>query len=265
MRFMSIYHAAEQREPSEEHMAEMGKLIEEMSRKGILLSTGALAAERTRVRYENGKTTVTDGPFSESKEVVAGYAVTRYATKEEAIEGTKTFLRRAGDGQCEVRPIFETEDFPESDEEQAGGWRDQEIKLRDGAKAPGAPFFPPKPAGKRRFMMLVRADAFTESEGVPSQKLLTEMVGLMQELSEKKALLAGDGLKPTKEGSRVTLSKGNFSVTDGPFTEAKELIAGYTTIEVSSKEEAIAYASRQAKIHGEGIGAPGEIELRELL
>jgi hypothetical protein len=93
-------------------MAEMGKLIDEMTREGVLLATeGCLpSAMGARVRLANGKITVTDGPFTESKELVAGFALIRAASKAEAIELTKRFLKIAGEGESEIRQVFEADE-----------------------------------------------------------------------------------------------------------------------------------------------------------
>ena len=114
MRFLSIYKAPETNvPPTTEEMARMGKLIEEMTNAGVLLATeGCLpSAKGARVRRSGGKLTVTDGPFTESKELVAGFALLNAKSKEEAIELTKRFLEVAGEGECEIRQIFEAEDF----------------------------------------------------------------------------------------------------------------------------------------------------------
>ncbi len=110
MRFLSIYKSTETGvPPSSEHIAEMGKLIEEMSKSGALIATeGCLPSSKgARIRLANGKLTVLDGPFTESKEVIGGFALLEATSKEEAIEMTKRFLKVAGDGECEIRQIFE--------------------------------------------------------------------------------------------------------------------------------------------------------------
>ncbi|MET9363267.1 YciI family protein [Streptomyces sp. NPDC006632] len=98
--------------PSAELMQRMGQLIEEMTKAGVLLDTAGLtgAAEGTRVRWNGGEMTVTDGPFTESKEVVGGYAIIQAKDKAEALEWTKRFLRtheREWDITSEVREIAE--------------------------------------------------------------------------------------------------------------------------------------------------------------
>ena len=110
MRFLSIYKSAEKgRPPTPDEMAKMGKLIEEMMKKGVLVSTeGCLAsALGARVRLSGKDFKVTDGPFTETNEVVGGFAILEAKSKQEAIELTKVFLNVAGDGECEIRQLYE--------------------------------------------------------------------------------------------------------------------------------------------------------------
>src|SRR5262245_12360325 len=110
MRFLSIYQSRETGvPPSPEQIETMTKRIEEGMKSGWLVATeGCLpSALGARVRLADGKTTVTDGPFSESKEVIGGFAILDAGSKQEAIELVKRFLDVAGDGECEIRQIFE--------------------------------------------------------------------------------------------------------------------------------------------------------------
>jgi len=110
MKFLSIYKAAERNTPpTAEEMANMGKLIEEGMKKGWLLGTeGCLpSALGARVRKSGGNLSVTDGPFTESKEVVGGFAILQASSKAEAIQLAKDFLKVVGDGECELRQIYE--------------------------------------------------------------------------------------------------------------------------------------------------------------
>jgi len=114
MRFLSIFTSPEQdTPPSDEEVARMGELIEEWSKKGKLLATeGCLpSALGARIRRAGGEYTVKDGPFTEAKEVVGGFAVLAAESKEEAIELAKAFMDVAGDGQCEVRQLYEQPAF----------------------------------------------------------------------------------------------------------------------------------------------------------
>ena len=110
MKFLSIFKTVERGvPPTAEEMAAMGKLIDKHMRSGSLLATeGCLpSALGARVRLSNGKATVTDGPFTESKEIVGGFAVLQANSKQEAIELAKEFLQVAGEGECEIRQVFE--------------------------------------------------------------------------------------------------------------------------------------------------------------
>jgi len=110
MKFLSIYKSVEKSTPpSPEEMATMGKLIEEGMKSGWLLGTeGCLpSALGARVRKNGDAVTVTDGPFTESKEIVGGFALLRANSKEEAIQMAKDFLKVVGEGECEIRQIYE--------------------------------------------------------------------------------------------------------------------------------------------------------------
>jgi hypothetical protein len=112
MRFLSIYKTVERNTPpTAEEMATMGKLIGDSMKAGFLLATeGCMpTALGARVRRSSGKVSVTDGPFTESKEVVGGLAILKADSKEEAIEMARQFLAIAGDGECELRQIYEAD------------------------------------------------------------------------------------------------------------------------------------------------------------
>jgi len=95
-----------------------------------------------------------------------------------------------------------------------------------------------------RFMMIVKASEQTEAGILPSEQELAAMAKYNEELVKAGVMLAGDGLQPSSKGARVYYSGAKRTVTDGPFTEAKELIAGYWIIQVKSREEAIEWAKR---------------------
>jgi len=110
MRFLSVYKSVETgRPPTPEEMARMGKLIEEGMKAGYLLAVeGCLpSAKGARVRLANDKVSVTDGPFTEAKEVIGGLAILQAASKAEAIEHVQRFLHVAGPGECELRELYE--------------------------------------------------------------------------------------------------------------------------------------------------------------
>jgi hypothetical protein len=111
MRFISIFtHEPSNRAPSEAEMAAMGKLIEEGMKAGWLIATEGVSFGSTGFRVHKkagGKVTVTDGPFTESKEVLGGYALTKADSKAEIVELTKRFLTVAGQGTCEIYQLYE--------------------------------------------------------------------------------------------------------------------------------------------------------------
>jgi hypothetical protein len=110
MRFLSVYKTVERGgPPSQEEMARMGKLVEEGMKNGSLLAVeGCMpSASGARVRLSHGAVTVTDGPFTESKEVIGGLAILQAKSKEEAIAMTREFLNTAGDGECELRQLYD--------------------------------------------------------------------------------------------------------------------------------------------------------------
>ncbi len=118
MRFIGLLKADKDSEagvpPSKELMEKMGKFIEEVTKAGVMLATDGLqpSSKGARVRLSNGKITVTDGPFTETKELIASYAMFEVKSMAEAIEWTTRFLKVLGKGECEIRPVFEASDFP---------------------------------------------------------------------------------------------------------------------------------------------------------
>jgi len=132
MRFMILVKASEESEagvmPTQEALAEMGRFNEELVKAGVMLAGDGLQASSkgARVRYEGSKRTVIDGPFAETKELIAGFWIIQVKSKEEAIE----WIKRAPfqEGEVEIRQVFEAEDFgPEFTPEL----REQEEALRD--------------------------------------------------------------------------------------------------------------------------------------
>jgi hypothetical protein len=111
-----------------------------------------------------------------------------------------------------------------------------------------------------RFMVMIKANKDTEAGVLPSEELLTEMGKYNEELVKAGVLLAGEGLQPSSKGARVRFSGAKRTVIDGPFTEAKELIAGFWLIQVKSKEEAIEWVKRCPN----PLDGEAEIEIRQV-
>jgi hypothetical protein len=111
-----------------------------------------------------------------------------------------------------------------------------------------------------RFMIMIKADRDTEAGVLPSEELLAEMGKYNEELAKAGVLLAAEGLQPSSKGARVKFSGRKRTVIDGPFTEAKELIAGFWIIQVKSKEEAIDWVKRCPN----PTAGEAEIEIRQV-
>ena len=108
-----------------------------------------------------------------------------------------------------------------------------------------------------RFMMIVKADKKSEAGILPDEKMLADMGKYNEEMVKAGVMLAGEGLQASSKGARVRFSKGQPAVTDGPFAETKELVAGFWLIQVKSKAEAIEWAKRVPF-------EEGEIEIRQV-
>ena len=108
-----------------------------------------------------------------------------------------------------------------------------------------------------RFMLIVKADHRSEAGVLPTEKELTDMGKFNEEMVQRGVMLAGEGLQASSKGARVTFKSGKPTVKDGPFTEAKELVAGFWLIQANSKEEAVEWARRAPFVDG-------EIEVRQV-
>ena len=111
------------------------------------------------------------------------------------------------------------------------------------------------------FMIIRKADAETEAGVMPSTQLIEDMTAYNEQLSAAGVLRGGEGLLPSARGARITFSGGKPSIVDGPFAEARELIAGFTLIEVGSYEEALEWVRKWPPLDGHGNV---ELELRQV-
>jgi hypothetical protein len=112
MRFLSVYKTVETgAAPTEAEMVRMGKLVEDGMKAGYLLAVEGCqpSASGARVRLSKGKITVTDGPFTEAKEVIGGLAIIEAPSKQAAVELAREFLAVAGDGECELRALHDAD------------------------------------------------------------------------------------------------------------------------------------------------------------
>jgi hypothetical protein len=244
MRYMLMIKATKDYEagalPDETTLMEMAKYTEELVAAGAWLGAERLqpSSAGLRAHYANGKITVTDGPFPETKELIAGYCLIQAQSREEAIAWAKRIPFQAG--EIEVRPLFEVTDFPVDPSEQAEGWRESEEHFR------AVP--PPRTPGTVRYIGLVKADKQTEAGALPDEKAMAAMGAFMEEGVKSGVFLSGDGLKPSSMGARVRFSGRQPTVTDGPFPETKELVGGYAILQFTSRAQAIEWTRRFVEV-----------------
>jgi hypothetical protein len=243
--------------PDEKMLSEMAKWTEELVKAGALLGCERLqpSSMGARVRYADGKFTITDGPFAETKELIAGVCLIQVKSKEEAIEWARRVPFQ--EGEIELRPLFEMTDFHACAAEKPDGWREKEEHIR------AAP--PARRPGTTRYMALVKADKATEAGVMPDEKFLSAMAAFMEEGVKAGVYLSGEGLQPSSKGARVRYSGSQRMVTDGPFAETKELIGGYAILQFTSKAEAIESTKRFVEVDAPGrLGGESECEIRPI-
>jgi hypothetical protein len=241
--------------PSQQLLTEMGKFNEELVKAGALLAADGLQASSkgARVRYSKGKFKVIDGPFAETKELIAGFWLIQAKSSGQAIEWAKRVP--VHEGEVEVRPLFELPDFPVDPAEKPDGWREKEEQFR------AAP--PARKPGTIRYMGILKADKDTEAGVLPDEKFLTVMGTFFEEGTKSGVILSGEGLQPSSKGARVRYAGSKRTVIDGPFAETKELIAGYAILQFTSKAEAIEWTKRFVQVDAPGrLGAESECEIR---
>jgi hypothetical protein len=255
MRFMIIQKSDKNSAaglPSDDLLAALGRRDEELPKGGVTRSGEALrlTSKGARVVFSGGRPSVIDEPFTEAKGLVAGFAMIDAASKEEAVDYVKgsPALHGAGDVEVEVREAG-----------CPGGVAGVRPSSPPGssAPAPGA-----GGADLPQFAILLKATEHTEAGFVANEQVLAAMSRRNEEAVRAGVLLAGEGLKPSSRGARVRLSRGNLAVLDGPFAEAKELIAGFWLIQVKSREEAIEWVKSYP--YPLGPDGEGEVDIREV-
>ena len=210
--------------PSPALLAAMGAYNEELAKAGMLLGGEGLqpSSKGARIRFSGGKPTVIDGPFIEAKELIAGFTMVEAASRQDVIEWLKRWPQEdaGGNSSLEIR-----------EGGCPGGLR--------GVAGEGAPALP---EGFRRFMILLKANDRAEAGTVPDKQWLGRMAQHNDEAVKAGVLLLGEGLKPSASASRLKFTRGKPSVMDGPFTEAKELLAGFWIIQARSLQAAVDWA-----------------------
>jgi hypothetical protein len=244
MQFMVIRRADEATEagtlPTAAQLDDMERFNQALSEAGrVGLALGLRPSGRAvRLKMWPGGESITDGPFTEARELVAGFTVFEAASKEAAI------------GQLGR--------WPPSDAQATG---EVLLELRETGCPGGCAEVPPAAGEDRdRYVILLRSDAGTESDQIPPQHKLDALNAFNAAQAAAGVLLAGDGLKSSARGARVHFKGGHASVVDGPFAEAKELIAGFWMIRAASMPDAIAWARTLPYPTGPEV----EVEIREV-
>jgi hypothetical protein len=216
--------------PSQTIIQEMGKLVGRSRKAGIFKDGAGLhrSAMRARVRFVDGKPAVTRGPYAGDNELLASFAMITTTGIEKAIELAVELGEAAGQREIEIGPVVE-------------GW-----DLNGSPRPADAPF---------RFLLLVKADAAFEA-GTP---LPVAASALLDRWKRAGVLNAAATLKPSKTAVRTTVASGKRTWIDGPFTESKELVAGYSILDVATLDDARRFTEEYAAILGDN-----EVDIREV-
>jgi hypothetical protein len=213
--------------PSKELIAGVGKMVGELVQTGKLLAADGLrsSAEGVRLKFKGGERTVIPGPLVGDNELVAGFAVLRVTSLDEAVEWATRFAAVVGDVELDVRPATEPWDLG----------------------------LMKKPAGltTRRYIAMQKADAGSERGAPPTAARVEAMNALIGEMTKAGVLLSTGSLEPSSRAVRVRNFGGKQKLIDGPFAESKELVGGFVVLELESREEAVAWAQRYVDVLGE--------------
>jgi hypothetical protein len=227
-RYMILHKSNAQSEagarPDPQLVARVGDLIGELAKSGMLLGGEGLRPTSlgARVRFVKGECTVMDGPFTESKELIAGFAILRVPSLQEAVELSKRFQAVLGvDLEIDIRPLTEAWD----------------IGL--GTKPPGLT--------TTRFMGVHKYLNAADGCQDLSPERAAQMSQFLEELTKAGILLGGEGLEPSAKGAQIKAGPGArpaVLVTDGPFAESKEVLGGFVIVKAAALEEVIPWAER---------------------
>jgi len=221
--------------PSKELIARVGALIGEMAKSRVFVAGEGLRAssEGVRLRFSGGARTITKGPFRGENELPAGFAILRTGSLDEAVEWATRQAATLGDVEMDIRPINEPWD----------------VGICEA----------PSDLTKRRWMVLRKATAATESGESPSASQRAAMSRLVDESTRSGVHVASESLRPSARGRRYKNSADGLRFIDGPFTETKELIAGYCIVNAESLEDACRWAEKYID-----VVETDEVDVREL-
>jgi hypothetical protein len=221
--------------PCPELVDRVGSLLGELAAAGMLLAAEGLrpSVEGVRLKFAGRRRRVIAGPFEAGNELPAGFTILRTESIAEAIEWASRQAQVLGDVEIDIRPVTEAWDIG----------------------------LGPRPDGDatRRYMVLRKASAATEANGMPSPAQRTQLSRLIEETTRTGAHIVTETLRPSVRGRRYKNSRNGVSVFDGPFIETKELVAGYIVVSAASLDD----AGRWAVQYVRAVDA-GEPDLREL-
>jgi hypothetical protein len=234
MRFMVTHKVDAQMEaggpPSPRIVQEMGALVQDALKAGVFKDGAGLhrSARRVRLTFAGGERTILRGPYAGSNELIASVAMIKATSMEHAIEIATRVAAATGDLELEIGPVVEPWD------------------LGMMARPEHAP---------QRFLILRKADRGFEAGAPPPAGLAP----LLDELARDGVLISAAALAPSAAGARYRTAGGKRTWTDGPFTESKELVAGFSIVEFPSLVEVRAWAEAYAAILGDN-----EVDVRPL-
>lgn len=226
MRFMVMHKVDAQMEaggpPSARIIQEMGKYVQGAIKAGVFQDGAGLhpSSRRVRVVFQDGKRTITKGPYAGGNELLASFAMIKAASMDDAIELASRIAAVQSDIEIEIGPVVEPWD------------------LGVMAKPADAPL---------RFLLLRKADGAFEV-GEPQRAGVSQ---LMDGLTRDGVLISAATLAPSSSGARYRKTGGKREWTDGPFTESKELVAGYSIVKLPSQQDARTWAEAYAEILGD--------------
>jgi hypothetical protein len=231
MQFLILNHADDDfeagRSPGPEAASALERYRESLRQAGVLRLAGELlpSAHGARLAFDDGAWTVSPGPFADPGTLVASFIMIEVRSRDEALTWASRWPCPQGHG--------------------AGA---HEIEVREAGCVAGCVGFDltadAPPGGRQRFMVLFKSDADEEAGVHPPPGIIDAMMRHNEEGARAGIVLAGEGLKPTSKGTRIRFEGGRHALFDGPFTEAKELIAGFWLIEAGSLDEACDWARR---------------------
>jgi len=239
MRFMVMHKVDAKMEagepPDPQIIQNMGTLVQESLKSGVFITGAGLhpSAKRVRVKSVAGQAQVAPGPYAGENELLASYAMIKVRSFADAVSHAQRHALAQGECEIEVGPVVEPWDLG----------------------------LMPKPAGDipLQVLLLTKADAAFERGAVSPAQSTAAQRALAESLGESGALLASGTLAPSSKGARALPGSGKRTWVDGPFAESKELIAGFSILDLPSLADAIAWADRYA-----AILTDSEVDVREL-